>query len=93
MAITVRIPQPLRRFTNNRDLVQASGRTIRDLFRSLETQFPGITERLFDESGQLRRFVNIYVDGEDIRFLDGLTTEVADGAEVSIVPAVAGGKG
>jgi molybdopterin synthase sulfur carrier subunit len=93
MAITVRIPQPLRRFTNNLDLVEASGRTLRELLHSLETQFPGITERLFDESGQLRRFVNIYVDGEDIRFLDGLTTEVADGAEVSIVPAVAGGKG
>ncbi|HXF03912.1 MAG TPA: ubiquitin-like small modifier protein 1 [Blastocatellia bacterium] len=93
MAITVRIPQPLRRFTNNLDLVEASGRTIRDLFHSLEKQFPGITERLFDETGQLRRFVNIYVNGEDIRFLDGLTTEVTDGAEVSIVPAVAGGKG
>lgn len=93
MAITVRIPQPLRRFTNNLDLVEASGRTIRDLFHSLETQFPGITERLFDETGQLRRFVNIYVNGEDIRFLGGLTTELTDGAEVSIVPAVAGGKG
>lgn len=93
MAITVRIPQPLRRFTNNLDLVEASGRTIRDLFHSLEAQFPGITERLFDETGQLRRFVNIYVNGEDIRFLGGLTTELTDGAEVSIVPAVAGGSG
>ncbi len=91
MAITVRIPQPLRRYTNNLDIVEASGRTIADLVHSLEARFPGITDRLFDEQGQLRRFVNIYVDGEDIRFLQGLTTEVADGAEVSIVPAVAGG--
>jgi molybdopterin synthase sulfur carrier subunit len=91
MATFVRIPQPLRRFTSNQELIEVSAPTIQAALESLEAQFPEIGERLRDGQGQLRRFVNIYVDGEDIRFLKGLATEIKDGAEVSIIPAIAGG--
>ncbi len=91
MSVTVRIPQPLRRFTENRDVIELSAGTVGELLEQLERQYPGITERLREPDGQLRRFVNIYVDGEDIRFLSGLATEVRDGTEVSIIPAIAGG--
>jgi molybdopterin synthase sulfur carrier subunit len=93
MSVTVRIPQPLRRFTENRDVIELSAGTVGDVLEQLERQYPGITERLRDPDGQLRRFVNIYVDGEDIRFLSGLATEVRDGMEISIIPAIAGGSG
>jgi len=93
MASFVRIPPPLRRFTNNVDVIEITAGTILELLEKLESRFPGICERLCDEQGQLRRFVNIYVDGEDIRFLSGLMTEIKDGAEISIVPAIAGGNG
>jgi molybdopterin synthase sulfur carrier subunit len=91
MAAFVRIPQPLRRFTGNQELIEVSAPTIQAVLEAIERQFPEICERLRDGHGQVRRFVNIYVDGEDIRFLNGLATEIKDGAEVSIIPAIAGG--
>jgi molybdopterin synthase sulfur carrier subunit len=90
-AIPVRIPTPLRGLTGNKDLVSVRGSTIGELLEDLQTQFPGIGERLFDQTGALRRFVAIYVNGEDIRFLQDQKTPVSSEDEVSIVPAVAGG--
>jgi molybdopterin synthase sulfur carrier subunit len=89
--VTVRIPQPLRNLTGNQPTVTGSGTTLQLLVADLEGSFPGIKERVMDESGQIRRFVNIYVNGDDVRFIDGLGTPLKDGDEVSIVPAVAGG--
>ena len=88
---TIRIPMPLRKLTNDTDVVQMDAPTLGAAVDGLEQQSPGIKERICDEAGEIRRFVNIYVNGEDVRFLDGLGTKLADGAEVSIVPAVAGG--
>lgn len=93
MAVTVRIPTPLRKLTNEQDtvLIADESGTLAQLIDALEGQYPGLKERLCDETGELRRFVNVYVNGEDVRFLSGLATTVEAGAEVSIVPAVAGG--
>ncbi|MEM1238841.1 MAG: MoaD/ThiS family protein [Cyanobacteria bacterium P01_H01_bin.26] len=91
MAVKVLIPTPLQKFTNNEATIDISGDNIVTLLDSLESQFPGIKARLCDDSGELRRFVNFYVNSEDIRFLDGKETALSDGDEVSIVPAVAGG--
>ena len=91
MAITVLIPTPLRSLTSEQDSVEATGGTIGEIFEDLENKHPGIGERLCDESGEIRRFVNVYLTQEDIRFIDGKNTAVADGDEVSIVPAIAGG--
>jgi molybdopterin synthase sulfur carrier subunit len=91
MSVTVRIPTPLRKLTADQDSVPADGASLSDCITSLEASYPGLKERLCDESGEIRRFVNIYVNGEDVRFLQGLTTPLKDGDEVSIVPAVAGG--
>lgn len=91
MAVKVLIPTPLQKFTNNEATVEIGGENIVSLLDSLEGQFPGIKARLCDDSGELRRFVNFYVNSEDIRFLDGKETALSDGDEVSIVPAVAGG--
>ncbi|MEX0762505.1 MAG: ubiquitin-like small modifier protein 1 [Dehalococcoidia bacterium] len=91
MSVTVKIPTPLRRLTNNKDKVNADGGNLQSVIDSLEGEFPGIKERLCDETGSLRHFVNIYLNGEDVRYLDGLNTETKTGDEVSIVPAVAGG--
>lgn len=91
MSVTVRVPTPLRNLTDNQAAVKAEGSTIQEVIDDLEQRHPGIRERLVDESGQLRRFVNVFVDDEDIRFQQGLPTSVPDGATVSIVPAVAGG--
>ena len=91
MAITVRIPTPLRRVTDGQDKVDTNGATLRETIDSMESQFPGIKERLCDENGDLRNFVNVYVNGEDVRFLDGIDSATGDGDEISIVPAVAGG--
>jgi len=91
MSQTVIIPTPLRRFTNGIETVEVQGITVNDIFDQLETQFPGIRARLCEEDGELRRFINVYVDGEDIRFLNRLQTNVGEKAEVSIVPAIAGG--
>lgn len=88
---TVRIPTPLRKLTNGKEEVAASGATVGDLIANLETQFPGIKERICDETGKVRRFVNIFANDEDIRFLKNLETPVKDSDEISIVPAIAGG--
>ncbi|MEW6296202.1 MAG: ubiquitin-like small modifier protein 1 [Thermodesulfobacteriota bacterium] len=91
MAVHVRVPTPLRRFTGGAEEVIAAGTTIRALVEDLEKNHPGIKERICDEEGKVRRFVNIFVNGDDIRFLNNLDTPVKDGDEVSIVPAIAGG--
>jgi len=91
MTVTVRIPTPLRRMTKGESKVEMDSSNLGDLVEKLDGAYPGFKERLVDENGELRYFVNIYVDGEDVRFLDGLGTAIASGAEVSIVPAVAGG--
>ncbi|MCS7064086.1 MAG: MoaD/ThiS family protein [Methylacidiphilales bacterium] len=89
--MTVTIPTPLRNLTSGRDTVEAQGRTVQELISDLERQHPGIRERLLDPQGQLRRFINIYINGEDIRFLNDLATPIQPTDEISIVPAVAGG--
>ena len=91
MAVKVLIPTPLQKFTNNEATIEIGGDNIVGLLDALESKFPGIKGRLCDDSGELRRFVNFYVNSEDIRFLDGKETALNDGDEVSIVPAVAGG--
>ena len=91
MSIMVRIPTPLRKVTNGDDKVTVEGATLGVLIDSMESQYPGIKGRLCDDQGELRNFVNISVNGEDVRFLDGLGTATNTGDEVSIVPAVAGG--
>ena len=91
MAVTVRIPTQQRELSGGNAEVTAEGGTLASVLAGLETAHPGFRERLFDDQGELRRFVNVFVDDEDIRFLDGVDTEVEDGATVSIVPAVAGG--
>lgn len=91
MAVTVRIPTPLQGLTKNQGEVEAKGNTIKDLVDDLERQFPGIKERICDEAGAIRRFVNIYLNDEDIRFLEGDATAVKEGDDVSIIPAIAGG--
>ncbi len=92
MAVRVRIPTPLRSITGGHAEVGAKGETVSDVVQDLERQFPGLRERLVDEGGELRRFINIYVNQEDIRFLQGQTTVLKDGDEMSIVPAIAGGR-
>lgn len=91
MAVKVRIPTPLQRITQGKEEVEGSAGTIIDLINDLEKKYPGIAERI-SEGGKVRRFVNIYVNEEDIRFLQTEQTPVKDGDEVSIVPAIAGGK-
>ena len=93
MAIQVRIPTPLRKLTGGAESVTGSGATIAALVQDLETRHPGLKERICDDNGKVRRFVNVYVNGDDIRFLDNLETPLKDGDEISIVPAIAGGIG
>jgi molybdopterin synthase sulfur carrier subunit len=92
MAVPVRIPTPLRTVTKGAAEVQAAGDTVSDVIEDLERQFPGLRDRLMDEGGELRRFINIYVNEEDIRFLEGAKTVLKAGDSVSIVPAIAGGR-
>jgi molybdopterin synthase sulfur carrier subunit len=87
----VRIPTPLRKLTNNEEVVEVSAKTIGDAFAELQTRYPGIKDRLLDDSGSVRRFVNVYVNEEDIRFLQNQQTTLKDGDEISIIPAIAGG--
>jgi sulfur-carrier protein len=89
---TVRIPTPLRKLTNGHEEVVAFGATIGELLADLEKQFPGLKERICDDKGQLRRFVNVFANDEDIRFLQNLDTPITDKDEISIVPAIAGGQ-
>ncbi len=87
----VRIPTPLRPTTGGQDSVEAAGSNVGEVLKALGAQFPTFVEKIFDDAGELRRFVNVYVNNEDIRFLDDLDTAVAEKDEVSIIPAVAGG--
>lgn len=87
----VRIPTPLRKHTDGRSEVVVDGDDLRTVVTNLDAAHPGLGERLLDDSGQLRRFVNVFVRDEDVRFQDGLDTQVAEGDTVSVVPAVAGG--
>ena len=92
MAVKVLIPTPLRNLTNNQAEVNADGKTVAELIENLGKNFNGLKDRIFDEKGNIRRFVNIYLNEEDIRFLQGEATAVKEGDQVSIVPAIAGGK-
>ena len=92
MAVTVKIPTPLRKFTADKDAVVVEGSTVGEVIRALDLQAPGIAAKLIDDEGKVRRFINIYAGEDDIRFLDGLNTAVAGGAEISIIPAIAGGR-
>jgi molybdopterin synthase sulfur carrier subunit len=87
----VRIPTPLRKLTNNEELVEVNAATIGAAIQELQSRFPGIAERLVDDKGEVRRFVNVYVNEEDIRFLKNKETPLKDGDEISIIPAIAGG--
>jgi molybdopterin converting factor small subunit len=91
MAVTVRIPTQLRELSGGAAELSVDGGTVSEVLKQLEVAHPGFAERLYDDQGQLRRFVNVFVADEDIRFLQGLDTPTADGTTVSIVPAVAGG--
>ena len=91
MSVTVRIPTPLRKLTQEQDVVSAGGNDVATVIASLERSFPGMQARLIDEEGEIQRFVNVFVNGEAVRVLDGLGTGIGEGDEVSIVPAVAGG--
>ena len=91
MTVKVRIPTPLRGVTGGMGEVEISGDTLSTCIDNLEARYPGMKERLLDEAGEIRRFVNVFVNGEDVRFLGGLSTVLKPGDEVSVVPAVAGG--
>tara|TARA_B100001750_G_C15002699_1_gene348190 strand:+ start:25 stop:315 length:291 start_codon:yes stop_codon:yes gene_type:complete len=91
MSATVRIPTPLRKVTNGEDKASVEGNTMSEVVEALENQFPGLKDRICEPTGELRSFVNVYINGEDIRFVDGMSSSVASGDEISIVPAVAGG--
>jgi sulfur-carrier protein len=91
MAVSVRIPTILRTYTDGASVVEASGDTLTTVLDDLDTRFPGLRARVVDDSGALRRFVNVYVNDNDVRFSDGLATPIGDGATVSVIPAVAGG--
>ncbi len=88
---SVLIPTPLRKLTSDLSEVSAAGGTVAEVLANLEAAFPGVKERLFDEAGEVRRFILVHVNGEDIRFLDGINTPVTDRDEISITPALAGG--
>ena len=89
---TVRIPSPLRRYTNGQSKVEGKGASINELIENLESQYPGVKTRLCDDNGQIKRYVNVFVNGEEIRTLQGSNTPITDKDEVSIVPAMAGGR-
>lgn len=91
MKISVTIPTPLRQLTAQQDTVEVEATSVREMVENLEKQYAGLRERLLDENGQVRRFINIYINGEDIRFLQDIETSLKGGDEVSIVPAIAGG--
>src|SRR5882672_1443979 len=91
MPAKVRIPAPLRKLTKEQPVVDVPGKTVDEILVNLEKNYPGMKERICDENGQIRRFINVFVNGEDIRFKEGSKTAVAEGAEISIIPAIAGG--
>jgi len=90
-AVSVRIPTILRTYTNGDSQVSAEGATLSEVLDNLDSSYPGIKGRIIDEQGALRRFVNVYVGNDDVRFIEGLDTPTKDGAQVSVIPAVAGG--
>lgn len=92
MAIKVRIPSPLQKLTKDKAEIEAKGANVKELIDNIEEGFPGIKERIYDDSGKVRKFINIYVNEEDIRFLKQDETPLKDGDEVSIIPAIAGGR-
>ncbi len=92
MPVVVRIPTPLQKFTQNQSAVEVGGTTIDGVVGELDARFPGIRERLCDDSGAIRKFINLYLNDEDIRFMDGEKTAVQDGDELAIIPAIAGGR-
>ena len=92
MAVQVRIPTPLRKFTAGKEAVSVEGQSIAGVIEALDRNHPGLKERICEADGSVRRFVNLYVNGDDIRFLDNLQSKVKDGDEISIVPAIAGGR-
>lgn len=91
MSVTVRIPTPLRTLTKNAAEVTVQGNTIKEVIQNLESDYNGFKERICDENGQIRKFINLYLNDEDIRFLENQDTPVKDGDQISIVPAIAGG--
>jgi molybdopterin synthase sulfur carrier subunit len=91
MSAKVRIPTPLRKLTNNEEVVEVSADTVGGVITELQSRYPGIKDRLLDETGAVRRFVNVYVNEEDIRFLQNQQTPIKSGDEISIIPAIAGG--
>ncbi len=92
MQVTVRVPAPLQKLTQNQAEVKVRGKNVRELIEVLDKEFPGIKERICDETGKIRRFINIYVNEEDVRFLQQDKTILKDGDEISIIPAIAGGR-
>ncbi len=91
-AVKVRIPTPLRKITNDLEEVEAQGANITEIIADLEANYPGLKERICEDDGSLRRFVNLYLNDEDIRFKDNMKTTLSDGDELSIIPAIAGGR-
>jgi sulfur-carrier protein len=91
VSVSVRVPTILRPYTQGASEVSVEGSTLSEVLDSLDSSYPGIKARVLDESGELRRFVNVYVDNDDVRFAEGLQTDIKDGGQVSIIPAVAGG--
>jgi len=91
MPVKITIPTPLRPYTDNRDTIEVEGQTIRELLEDMTERYPQLKRHLFSEDGKLRSFINIYVNDEDIRYLDGENTKVSEGDVVSIIPAIAGG--
>ena len=91
MPTNIRIPTPLRKLTGEQEVVQANGATVGEILQALDGSYPGLKDRICDDQGNVRRFVNVYLNDEDIRFLDENATMVKDGDEISIVPAIAGG--
>ena len=91
MSVSVRVPTILRTYTGGESEVKAEGATLTDVLDDLESNYTGIRARILDDAGDIRRFVNVYVGNDDVRFLDGLATATPDGAQLSIIPAVAGG--
>ena len=91
MSVSVRVPTILRPYTQGVSEVSVEGSTLSEVLDSLDSSYPGIKSRVLDDSGELRRFVNVYVDNDDVRFAEGLQTKIKDGGQISIIPAVAGG--
>ncbi len=91
MPVKIAIPTPLRPYTENRDIIEVDGQTVKELLENMSTRYPQLRRHLFSEDGRLRSFINIYVNDEDIRYLDGENTKVKESDFISIVPAIAGG--